>query len=308
MNVLYCKRVATAWLIALLAGCQREAPPPASQQAASEVAKPVGAVDDTPRALTDEVIARTSVAIPVGDSGRLMVIPTGQDAPDQYVRVSPGPVLAPDVEHRLLVAQGVGITEGGEPYDGHASGGNLGLFEFTLKQGRWLLTSQVPSFARRGSWGKVGDLQALDLGGGRVGVAVNSESCGQGYCENLLEIFALNAKGAVPVLSEPVVNDSEGWSGPCDDMVKEAMQARSKGETELDWRLRHCIVVRGDMTMQRRSPKDWPDIKIDFSGEAVDIDEKTFEVARANKATALVLRYDGQRYKPINGRNPLSKQ
>ena len=234
-----------------------------------------------------------------------MVIPTGKEGPDQYVLVLPGLVLVPDAGHRLLVTLGVSVNEVGTPQDPEASGGQLGLYEFTLREGRWHLTGQVPSFAQGGAWGKDGGLQPLVLGGGRVGIALTYIECHTGTCHSALEVLTLSAKGAKQVLSEPLHEDSDGWSGPCDAMVKRTTEAHAQGRTDFSASELHCYATDGQMSLQSRGSDEWPDIKLTFTGESVQIDHKTFEARHTSNAGELVLRYDGERYKSLSGRNPI---
>ena len=308
MDVFYRRPLAIIAFMALLAGCQREAAAPAPQPAASAVVKPVGAANDTPKALTDEVIARASVALSVVEGDTPMVIATGLDEYPKYVLISPGVVLAPDAEHRLLVAMGASVNEAGTPDGADDWGKNLGLYGFTLRQSRWQLTHQTPSIARGGHWKTGADLRVLQLVGPRAGIAVNYVECHPpGICHGTLNVLALSINGAKQVLSEPVHEDSDGWSGPCDAMVKETTEAHAAGRTDFFANQRHCFATDGQMNLQPRGPDEWPDIKLTFTGDSVQIDDKTFEVTRTSHAAELVMRYDGERYKPISGRNPLSK-
>lgn len=296
-----------AAILLVLAGCQREATVSPAATAASAPAPLIGAADDSPRALTDEVLARAGKNLPTETAAEVpvRVIETG---PDEYrgpVRPETGRVFAPDADHRLLLVIGTRVDETGSLMDAGDTGRNLGLYTFTRTAGRWLLTQQNPSIARGGRWTTLDDLQFVDLGGGRLGLAPSYIECHTGTCVGTREVLVLGVQGVKRILSESVHYDTDGLSGPCDEMVKNMLAARSGGRTEFFGNELHCSLLEGRMRLLARGPQAWPDILFDFTGEEVSIDGISFEVKRNPVAQELLLRYQGDRYTRLSGCNPI---
>ena len=238
-----------------------------------------------------------TIAVPAdGRNGVQLVLPT------------PLLVLAPHSEHRLLVVEGMPANEQRDPDVAHASSGNLGLYGFKRHQGRWLKTSELPSFAWLGEYGEVGQIHQLDLGAGRPVIASKSRYCAQGFCQTWFEVFLLGEGTARSILKEQTSQNIDDYArDPCTELVEAAAQGASTPEKYAGLAFYFCSATDSDMTVQARDGDGWPDIEFRFNGQDFDTDKGSLAVKRTSTDSVFLLRYNGERYAPLSGKNPLAR-
>ncbi len=254
------------------------------------------APDDSPEALMRE-------AFTGWQPGQVTtILATGADGSPQQVTVVPQLVLALDASHRALVVSGVRLLDGGQPNESHGAPANLGVYVFTQRGGRWAASHATPSAGWTGFFGKPGRLHRVELGGGRVGLAVENDECWQGFCGEWLTLFAVANDGARQILHLMTGSTSVNATPECSAWLK---GARATLPGPHDPKL--CFDISGRWQLATAPGREEADLIVHFVGRDAGIDARN-GAARVNKIReTLVLRRQGERYEPLRGRNPTHK-
>jgi hypothetical protein len=195
------------WLAWLLGGCERveEAPSAASNEPATLMQlafpgwKPAG-----PEAVRE-------IASPAE---------TGKPPETGSYALSPGLVLKPETDRVVLVVVGVPADAQGNTQAGHASQAQLGAYWFEKRGARWFKVAEQPEFAQEGFSGNPGELRQVDLGGGKIALAVENGSCWQGSCGKWLALYGVGEEQLSKLFGDLLSSDSEGSTSSCSDLLK----------------------------------------------------------------------------------------
>jgi len=283
----------------LLQACEPRpgvAPPAASAPAASS-AQPAGAADDSPAALMAQAFSGWT-----SQAGHAVDVPSGEGTRKDRVLVSPTLVATLDADHRVLIVSGVPDDGHGQPEAAHATAVNLGLYGFEARAGRWFKTFERPSLAWTGSYGSPGELKVHAFGAGRAVLSVQTEDCGQGFCGQRLQLFALNPRDASELADQRLGGSATDATVGCDEWL----QGKPLGAAETPDPITpgNCYDVRGEWRFEKPVDSAWPDLVITFTGTQASQDPKGGDVTRRIVDEQLVMRHDGTRYKVLSGRNP----
>jgi hypothetical protein len=298
-----------------LAACQRGAPPdvagrpvPASIAApASAAAAPasaasavaLGATEDSPEALMQE-------AFPDWNGLRPYVMTVPEDDPRNgraRVATSPELVVEIDASHRALVVSGMRSNEVGENDAAHSQGGNLGVYWFTLREGRWFRTGAQESVLWSGSNGQLGTVKAVTLGAAHPAVAVEGGWCGQGACASGLYIVEIGAKDTRLVAPNlPLLTDTLGVAMGCEELLegKTAVAPAQREALSPD----NCFDVHGQWHVEPAPGAERADIVIAYAGHDLVQDPATHATSVREIDETVVYRFDGKRYARVSGRDP----
>ncbi len=306
--------VCLAAVLAAVSGCDRPPEVPA-----------------VPAATTTEPNALMAVAFPGWTPEKTHVAFSEKDGDEGFLLVSPSLVVTLDGDHVVLMVEGRPADEQGNDMAGHASAGNLGAYWFTRKDGRWTKTAEQPSVAQTGFSGEVGELRRVDLGGGKVAVAVTNGSCWQGQCGQWLSLYELGKGHAEDILGEGVMlhSDALGFSESCNDLAK--LEAGAKRHIPLDAYSEAvgCFDVTGEWSIAGEGKGAAPgDLVIRFTGVQTDVEKVPKEKPAAPKKAArntepqededneeylatvnavdsvLTYRYEKNHYVKVSGENP----
>ncbi|MFO1250457.1 MAG: hypothetical protein U1E77_04780 [Inhella sp.] len=241
------------------------------------------------------------LVFPGWDASRppLVEVPSADGNGRQHVLLIPKLVLAPDDQHRYLVIEGRPSSETGQAWEGHVWSASLGYYGFMLRQGQWVQTSGNAAIAWTGTWGRVGELRAVDLGGGRAVFSAEFTDCGGG-CNTVFELIHLTERAGQKVLAVVTASDYDG--GSCEEAIDSLARGADIPESFRDaW----CYVVRSEKQVLPRSGGAWPDYEFRFSGK--DISTKTGTLAVQDRSGVVRLRHTGERYELMSGRSPIQK-
>lgn len=204
-------RIALALLASVLAGCDTFEDP-ASAKGADPVILMHAAVSgwqpDGPRSVRE-------IASPPTKTG------TGAAVETEIVSYA----LAPSLVIRLgeaklaLITIGTPANAAGVPQSNHGSAAMLGAYWFEKRDERWWKVAEQPNFAREGFFGDPGELRQVDLGGGKIAVAVESGSCWQGTCGKWLSLHLVGENRVTRVFDDLITSDSEGAVGRCGELL-----------------------------------------------------------------------------------------
>lgn len=205
------KAVCLAATLAGVCGCeQRQATTPAAPAPAQQEADP-------------KVLM--AIAFPgwLSDQNHVVTSPV-KDELTEFLVVTPS-LVVPLAENRVvLLVEGTPSDEQGNAMAGHASQGNLGAYWFARQSGKWVQTAAQPSVAMTGFSGEIGRLQRVELGGGRIALAVTNGSCWQGQCGEWLSLYELGEQHAQDMLGEEAAimihSDALGFSEGCETLAK----------------------------------------------------------------------------------------
>ncbi|MFZ2269434.1 MAG: hypothetical protein WAV95_17815 [Azonexus sp.] len=194
-------------LVWLLAGCERveEAPsaasnaPAALMQLAFPGWKPAG---------PESVREIASPAVP------------GKSPEIGIYALAPGLLLKPVADRVVLVVVGVPADAQGTSQVGHASQAQLGAYWFEKRGERWFKVAEQPEFAQEGFSGNPGELRQVDLGGGKIALAVENGSCWQGSCGTWLGLYAVGEQQLTKIFGDLLSSDSVGAKDGCSELLK----------------------------------------------------------------------------------------
>ena len=201
----------TLWVLCclawLLGGCERV------EEAAS-------AASNEPAALMQLTFPGWKPAGP--ESVREIASPAEKGKPPEVgaYALTPGLLLKPAADRAVLVVVGVPADAQGNSQAGHASQAQLGAYWFEKRGERWFKVAEQPEFAQEGFSGNPGELRQVDLGGGKIALAVENGSCWQGSCGNWLGLYVVGDQQLTKVFGDLLSSDSEGATGGCTDLLK----------------------------------------------------------------------------------------
>jgi hypothetical protein len=195
------------WLAWLLGGCER--------------------VEEAPSSVSNEPDALMQLAFPgwkpAGpDAVREIASPAapGKQPETGSYALSPGLVLKPGADRVVLVVVGEPADAQGNSQAGHASQAQLGAYWFEKRGERWFKVAEQPEFAQEGFSGNPGELRQVDLGGGKIALAVENGSCWQGSCGRWLALYVVGEQQLNKVFGDLLSSDSEGSTNGCSDLLK----------------------------------------------------------------------------------------
>lgn len=200
----------TLWVLCclawLLGGCERV------EEAAS-------AASNEPAALMQLTFPGWKPAGP--ESVREIASPAEKGKPPEVgaYALTPGLLLKPAADRAVLVVVGVPADAQGNSQAGHASQAQLGAYWFEKRDARWFKVAEQPEFAQEGFSGNPGELRQVELGGGKIALAVENGSCWQGSCGSWLTLYAVGEQQLSKVFGDLLSSDSEGASSGCSDLL-----------------------------------------------------------------------------------------
>ena len=113
--------------------------------------------------------------------------------------LAPSLVLTQAEDKVVLIVAGTPSDDQGVPQAGHASTAALGAYWFEKRGERWFKVAEQPGFAEEGFFGDPGELRQVDLGGGKIALAIENGSCWQGSCGRWLTLYTLEQQQVVKV-------------------------------------------------------------------------------------------------------------
>ena len=278
-------------LVAALSACQRPAPTGAPLSDAS--------VPD------DGLKTLTRVAFPEWKGAEAVVLEVpaySQPNERTVVAATPTMVVTVDATHRALVLVGTPSDDEGHENASHAEGGNLGVYGFELRGGRWVKTSTQDSVLWSGSSGALGNVKRVDLGPGHPALAVEGGWAGQGYDVGGLQLVALEPAGARVVLADVRLHsDSLGLVDGCGEWLNK--NVAPSAQVLADLTPENCFDVDSAWHVEPRAGAERGDIVIAFDGHRLAVDGQTqAKSVQAVKGT-LVYRYGVSGYEKASGQN-----
>jgi len=211
--------VAAAALLAL-AGCDKTDEEASATSAAPaalmQLAFP-GWAPDGPQSVRE-------ITSPPGKTATGAAIP----AESMTYALAPQQVVELAADRVLLVVVGVPANAQGGPMAGHSSTALLGACWFERRQGRWFKVAAQPEFAQEGFFGDPGDIRKVDLGGGRLALAVENGSCWQGSCGRWLALYGIGTNRVDKLFGDLIGSDSQDSTPSCGDLLKLAVGARQR--------------------------------------------------------------------------------
>ena len=230
-------------------------------------------------------------------------VPSGEGTRQDRVLVSPALVVTLDADHRMLVVSGVPDDGHGQPEQFHATAVNIGLYGFERRAGRWVKTFERASFAWTGAYGVAGELGVHALAAGRTALSMENGYCGQGYCSQRLQVFALSPRGA-KLLTEQMIggNATDATLGCAEWLSGKPLAEADKPDPMTP---ANCYDVRSKWQFEKADGDAWPDLVVTFTGTQAVEDSRTGQTAPRVVDEQLVLRHDGNGYKTLRGRNPM---
>ncbi|WP_457417904.1 hypothetical protein [Roseateles sp. P5_E7] len=226
----------------------------------------------------------------------------GADGKATQVTVTPRLVLPLDDNHRTLVVSGVEVIQTNQRLVSHASSANLGIYVFEQRDGRWVKTRETPSAGWTGFFGEPGKLSRVELGAGRVGLAVENGSCWQGSCGQWLTLFAITPGRTQRVLDLMTASTSVNATMECRDWLKGKLRALPEHyDTDI------CFDISSHWQLTTAPGQDQADVVIQFTGRDTEMNARTGTPSVRTVRQTLVLRQQGPRYEVVSGRNPTHK-
>ena len=235
----------------------------------------------------------------------------------EYVSIDEMLAVKLSTDHVVLFVSGAPSDEKGNSTASHATQGNLGAYWFQRRDEKWYRTTEQPSFAQTGFFGKTGEIKATALGGGKMGLSIENGSCWQGSCGAWLSLYEVElGKVAELLANEKISADSIGAHEVCGEMLKHSSGYQRVVESE---KVGECYAVSGRWQIQKNS-KAPGDLIFQFSGNKTvdkgEVDSKAYNddeedppvknlfLVRAFKQT-MTMRYTNGRYVKTKGNNPV---
>ncbi len=277
----------TVTLLATLSACQRPAP-----------AASANVPDDSVKTLT-------RIAFPEWKGAEAIVLEVpSYNQPNErtVVAATSTMVVAVDATHRALVLVGTPSDDEGRENASHAEGGNLGVYGFELRNGRWVKTTTQDSVLWSGSSGALGNLKRVDLGPGHAALAVEGGWTGQGYDVGALDLVALEPAGARVVLAGVRLrSDSLGLVDGCGEWLNKNVAPSAPVQADLT--PENCFDVDSAWHVEPRAGAERGDVVITFDGHRLAVDGQTQAKSVQPVAGTLVYRYGKSGYEKASGEN-----
>jgi hypothetical protein len=317
MNAVTMRRIllvlASFSIVLGLVACQRESSSKVARKAAVASRAGSAALDASQADDSKEALMR--VAFPKWDGKRAWVLDVpGSDPKDgpgtATVAATPRVVLPLDDTHRVLVVTDVPSDEDGHDLGAHASQGNLGAYWFVRRDGRWIVAARNDSVMWGGVSGDVGTPKAVDLGGGHLGVAIETGSCWQGDCADWMSVVEFDAAAAHILVKElRTLSSSISASDACQVVLAGGEAGKPDEENdaagdEAQVTADNCFDVSGKWRILPRPGSERGDLVVTYSG--TDLVERADGKGVAPRAIheTLVLRLMDGAYKQVSGRDP----
>lgn len=168
----------------------------------------------------------------------------------------------------VLITSGTPADDEGNQQIGHASSAMLGAYWFEKRDERWFKVAEQPGFALEGFSGLPGELRQLDLGGGKIALAVNNGSCWQGACGEWLALYAVDGRRMTKIFADLISsdNESESASGSCSDLLALDAGAQRRVSQDEYSSVLGCYQIDGRATIQPTG-KGVGQLVIEFSGK-----------------------------------------
>lgn len=280
-------------ILAAVSGCQRQT---------VATSKPSPAAANTP---DDSLQTLTRAAFPEWKGGDAVVLEVpSYNRPNERTTIAATPtmVVKMDATHRALVLVGTPADDEGHENASHAEGGNLGVYGFELRDGRWAKTTTQDSVLWSGSSGALGDVKLVDLGPDRPALAIEGGWTGQGYDVGGLDLVALEPAGARVVLADVRLRaDSLGLVDGCGEWLnKNVVPSR---QVQADLTPENCFDVDGTWRVEPRAGAGRGDIVITFDGHRLAADPQTGAKSVQGVAGTLVYRDGKSGYEKASGEN-----
>jgi hypothetical protein len=256
--------------------------------------------------------------------------PTGTSNSSERASFSLAPSLLMNLaqDRVVLVVTGALADAKGNSLTSHSSPALLGAYWFEKRGDRWFKVAEQPAFALTGFLGDPGTLRQLDMGGGRIALAVENGSCWQGSCAEFLALYSVGEKKIKRVFRNRVSSNCEEATISCNDLMSLKVGQRKRVPLE-DYSTNYgCYHIEGrwDILPTADGPGQ---LVVEYSGKqtsakTVPVSPPTGKAARAAKAqrrasdapteeymvtitevrTKQVYSFSNGRYILIEGKNP----
>lgn len=286
------------WLAWFLSGCERG--------------------EEAPSAASNEPAALMQLAFPGWKAA-------GEAPETGSYALRPGLVLKPGANRAVLIVVGVPADALGNSQAGHVSQAQLGAYWFEQRGARWFKVAEQPEFAQEGFSGNPGELRQIDLGGGKIALAVENGSCWQGSCGSWLALYVVGEQQLSKLFGDLLSSDSEGASSGCSDLLK--LGAGHQQRVALDdyssgsgcyqivgrWSITPATAGPGPLRIEfgglQSSAEQVPAVKktgVPPKAEGSDSEEETEEylVTVSKLQQQQVYNYENGRYVLVKGTNP----
>jgi len=225
----------------------------------------------------------------------------------QRVLAAPGLVLHTDATHLTLIAGLVPAGPDGKSTATHLVPMALAAYQFERRGGAWTLAASQGVFALRGFFGQAG-LRGVTLAGQHQGLAVEYGSCWGGYCGSWLALYELHGATlqGTPLVEmaltgtnihavadcarrlQPLVKTPHGDTGLHDDSV--TPDSHDCYAVDSNWHIGPARGQAGDLVVRYHGAISRAEA---HAAAPVAIDQRQ------------VLRYEGGRYRAVEGFNPV---
>ncbi|WP_375591539.1 hypothetical protein [Chitiniphilus eburneus] len=229
--------------------------------------------------------------------------------------ISPVQVTRLSDRRALMITAATEVDEHGEAVGGHDTPGLIGAYWLRRDGERWVADTRQDDAGRAGFFGEIGSTEVVKLAAGRFALAVEYSSCWQGECGGWLSLYELGEQRVRPLLDEPIAISAlnSGAVPPPTDC--DAILVREPGQTERleeDEERRACYEVTGswqivpghdapgDLVLDFRSLNEDYHPQQDASSPTILVDSAT-----RRSTQRMIYRYQGDRYVPRSGRNPV---